>query len=88
MAEPVVPLRRQGPGGGVGAQQGDGLVAVVADDGPALDDVRVLAHPVVERHPQRVAAVAERQGQIALVDLVTGRLPFEGAGAVREPDLQ
>lgn len=88
MAEPVVPQRRQGPGGRVGAQQGDRFLARVADDGPALDDVRVLVHPVVERHLQGVAAVAEGQRQLARLDVVAGRLPLEGAGAVGEPDLQ
>lgn len=88
MAEPVVPQRRQGPRRRVGAQQGDRLVALVAYDRPALDDVRVLAHPVVELHPQGVEAVAEREGQLALVHVVAGGLPLEGTGPVLEPHLE
>lgn len=37
---------------------------------------------------QGAAAVAERQFQLAFVHTMAGRLPLEGAGTVREPDLQ
>lgn len=83
MADPVAGQLGQGPGGGVGPQQREVLVARVAQYGAALDDVRVLAHRVVQGDVQGMDTVAELQDEFGgarcrFEDPVSGGLPFEG----------